>query len=68
MIQHTTESSAWGLQIRNELLWLQANHPDKTALIAMAMSHVKTMEMAGATGTSSYPPEKVAGRKQSSEV
>jgi hypothetical protein len=33
-------------RLRQELAWLEANHPEKTALINLALSHLRTIEAA----------------------
>ena len=34
------------LQLQSELQWLKDNHPDKTALIALAENNIKTIKQA----------------------
>ena len=60
MMMHTKESIAWMSKLREELAWLKAAHPDKTTLIAMGESELRTIEMASSTSFSSYPPDESA--------
>ena len=54
MLQMDHESVMSHLQLLRELEWLKDEHPDKTALIAMAESTALTIKMAGSRPALQY--------------
>ncbi len=57
-----SESRRSLLELRKELSWLEANHPDKTELASIARGFLDTIKMAGSCESFSAGPENFPGR------
>lgn len=51
MIHMTDETVKYYVKLAGELRWLKENHPEQTALIALAENHIKTYKQATSCGT-----------------
>lgn len=53
----TPQSIARQTELQKDLTWLQAEHPEKKALIALAQSVLTTHKQASSCSSFVYPPQ-----------